>query len=71
MSQFNQDDVRHRFAHHSPDSIKARSHATVRALLVDVALDLNDLVPDSREKALMMTHLEDAMMWGNAGIARN
>lgn len=27
--------------------------------------------PDSREKSLALTHLEDAVMWANAAIARN
>ena len=27
--------------------------------------------PPSRERSLAMTHLEDAMMWANAAIARN
>jgi hypothetical protein len=31
---------------------------------------LNELVPDSREKSLAITHLEEAVMWANAGIAR-
>ena len=32
---------------------------------------LNDLCPDSREKSLAMTKLEECVMWANASIARN
>jgi hypothetical protein len=65
-------DIRHRFAYHPPrtDDVKRR-HEQVRELLGDVAGVLNGLLPDGREKSLTITHLEDAMMWANAAIARH
>jgi hypothetical protein len=44
--------------------------ASVRMRIKDLAEDLEAFVPDGREKALVMTHLEEAMFWANAGIAR-
>lgn len=32
---------------------------------------IDTYVPDSREKSLAMTKLEECVMWTNAGIARN
>jgi hypothetical protein len=32
---------------------------------------INDLCPESREKSLAITNLEQAVMWANAAIARN
>jgi hypothetical protein len=32
--------------------------------------DLLDLLPPGREKALVLTNLEQAMFWANAAIAR-
>lgn len=36
-----------------------------------VAVAIVHLVPDSRERSLALTQLEQAHMWANAGIARN
>lgn len=32
---------------------------------------VNKLCPDSREKSLSITKIEEAMMWANASISRN
>lgn len=49
---------------------RAVKHAEVQVLVEKVALRLCELVPNGREQSLMMTHLEDALMWANKGIAR-
>lgn len=65
-------DIANRFAFHPATTEEKRAdHGTVRQITADAALLLNDIVPDGREKALMMTALETVMFWGNAGIARN
>lgn len=64
-------DIANRFAFHAATTEEKRAdHGTVRKITADAALLLNLIVPDGREKALMMTHLEEVMFWGNAGIAR-
>lgn len=68
MDQF---DIDNRFAFHpATTEEKKAAHGSVRSILWGAANYLNSVVPDGREKSLMMTHLEDAMFWGNAGIAR-
>lgn len=32
---------------------------------------IDALVPDGREKSLALTHLEETVMWANAGVARS
>lgn len=64
-------DLENRFAYHKPDSdARIKGHETVRASCYELAKLLNVLVPEGREKSLATTHLEDVMMWANAGIAR-
>lgn len=62
----------HRFAYHPPlhESV-AEAHGLVRYEVALTARVLDDALPDGREKALVFTKLEEAMMWANAAIARN
>lgn len=64
------DDLEHRFAYHRPDADRAQQHADVRTQIFDLADWLNDVLPAGREKALVITKLEEAMFWANAAIAR-
>lgn len=65
-------DLKNRFDYHPPkDSSVANSHAHIRADCLSLALNINDLVPESREKHLAITKLEEVMYWANAAIARN
>jgi hypothetical protein len=65
------EDIEHRFKYHKPDAEKAALHQIARARCRGVADDLNDLLPECREKSLVMTKLEEAMFWANAAIARD
>jgi len=60
-----------RFTYHPPKGDQAIRYEAIRAQARDFAAFLDKKVPDSREKSLAMTHLEDAVMWANAAIARN
>ena len=64
-------ELHNRFAYH-PATTKdiVRAHEEVRDNCADLAQWLNDQLPEGREKALAMTHLEEVMMWSNAAIAR-
>lgn len=64
-------ELRNRFAYHRPSTPAVQEqHQDWRnacALLASVAAEL---LPEGREKSLAMTQIEQAMFWGNAGIAR-
>ena len=67
----NEDELAHRFAYHPPrTSDIADQHQAVRNQLGRVAQDFEYRLPDSREKSLAFTKLEEAMFWANAAIAR-
>ena len=65
-------DIDHRFDFHPATTEEKRAeHGSVRAACRDLAHQFDRDIPPGREKALALTHLEDAMMWANAAIARN
>lgn len=68
----NAEEIEHRFNFHPATTDEKRdAHASMREACKQTALRINNALPDGREKSLAITHLEDAMMWANAGLARN
>lgn len=64
-------DLKNRFEYHPPKSETTKlKHETVREILYSAASNLNHIVPPGREASLVITKLEEAMFWANAGIAR-
>lgn len=64
-------DLRNRFDYHSPpDEERREKHEDIREHCLDLALWLNELVPEGREKSLAITNLEQVMFWSNAALAR-
>jgi hypothetical protein len=66
------EDIEHRFAFHAATTEEKRDeHTSVRQSCRQLADFLNEKLPEGREKALAVTHLEEVMFWGNAAIARS
>lgn len=65
--------IEHNFKYHPPVGNAADKHAAVRAKAKELALLIDESLPDpaGREKATAITHVETAMMWACAGIARH
>jgi hypothetical protein len=59
------------FKYHSPKPGQNEKYEGLRAKAKELAEQINDMCPDSREKSLAITNLEQAIMWANASIARN
>lgn len=66
-------DLESRFSFHpaTPENDKGVTHDAVRIECKSLALRLNNLLPEGREKSLAITHLEEVMFWANAAIARS
>ncbi|MEV3855485.1 hypothetical protein AB0J38_14295 [Streptomyces sp. NPDC050095] len=59
-----------RFTFHPATAEQAAKYEELRALALNFALTIDEHVPDSREKSLALTHLDETVMFANAGIAR-
>ena len=64
------DRLEHRFTYRAPDKAKIAQHAAVRAACLDCAKIIDSVTPMGRELSLAITHIEQAMFWANAAIAR-
>ena len=62
--------VEHRFSAHGVDEETHNAMAVVRGTFRRLVSLLGAVVPQSRERAVMLTKLEEAMFWANAGLAR-
>lgn len=70
--QIYQADIENRFAFHAatPANGRGEVHADIRDQCKALARFMVANVPEGREQALAVTKIEEAMMWANAGIAR-
>jgi len=67
-------DLANRFTHHPPkeELQQVERYQEIRDKGHGFAATLECLdVPDSREKSIALTKIEEAVMWANAAIARN
>lgn len=65
------EDLSKRFTYHAPKGDQASRYELIRSRGRELAEYINQACPDSREKSLAVTHVEEAIMWANASIARN
>lgn len=64
-------DIERRFTYHPPKEAQAARYTLLRDIAKRMAYDINAQCPESREKSLALTKLEEAVFWANAAIARN
>ena len=65
------EELRNRFTYHSPKGDQPERYELIREGGFALANMILHSCPDSREKSLAFTKLEEAIMWANASIARN
>lgn len=65
------DDLTKRFTYHPPKADQPGRYERIRAGAAALASMVDEICPDSREKSLAITKIEEAVMWANAAIARN
>lgn len=65
------EDIEKNFSYHAPKEDQPERYERIRYKAKMLAAYINEYCPDSREKSLAMTKLEESVMWANAAIARN
>ena len=63
--------IENTYIYHPADSTQEKKYNHIRVKAKELAYIIEEECPDSREKSLAMTKLEEASMWANASIARN
>lgn len=63
--------IENNFKYHSPKEGQPEKYTAIREKAKELAHMIDELCPNSREKSLAHTNLEQAVMWANASIARN
>ncbi len=64
-------DLDNKFTHHPPKNDQTGRYEEIRNQGKSFAKAIAEHCPNSREKSLAMTKIEEAVMWANASIARN
>lgn len=64
------DEITNRFRFHRATESKAGKHTIIRQKCFELACELNEILPDGREKSIAFTELENVMFWSNASLAR-
>lgn len=59
------------FTYHAPFGDQPARYRDIREKAKELAQMINDHCPESREKSLALTNLQQATMWANASIAIN
>lgn len=70
LSSTEKEELSTRFTYHPPTEEQRIKYETLRPIAKDFAASVMALCPDSRERSLALTHIEEAVMWANAAIAR-
>ena len=63
-------DLEKRFTYHPPKDGQSVLYETIRSYGRAMAIIIEEHCPESRERSLSITKIEEAVMWANASIAR-
>lgn len=64
-------DIENVFRHHPPQPEQIEKYQALREKAKELAVLIEEACPNSREKSLAFTNLEQSVMWANTSIARH
>lgn len=59
------------YTYHEATEAQSAKYRAIRQFAKELDQVLTDLCPESRERSLAFTKLDEVVMWANAAIARN
>ena len=62
--------IENNFSYHNPKPGQPERYNQLRDKAKELAYLISEVCPNSRERALALTKLEETSMWANASIAR-
>jgi hypothetical protein len=65
------EEIQDRFRYYSPSIEGAARHAELSEAFASLAVLVDDICPDGREKSLVLTKLEEGKFWASAAVARD
>ena len=68
---FGQEYIKNTFVYHKPNEEQQARFNRLTDLIIALAEEIDVLCPESREKSLAMTKLQECRMFSNAAIALN
>jgi hypothetical protein len=63
-------EVKTRYTYHPPKPGQPEKYTQLRAKVLELALLIDQLCPESREKAFAFERLDEVTFWANSSIAR-
>ena len=67
----NHDELENRYTYHAPTEWQIERYERIRYKAKMLAAYINEQCPESTDKFLALTKVDEAVMWANASIARN
>ncbi|NTV48165.1 MAG: hypothetical protein HGB32_03870 [Geobacteraceae bacterium] len=62
--------IENAFKYHPPAPGQQEKYQSIRDKAKELAYMIDEMCPNSRERSLATTNLEQSVMWANASIAR-
>jgi hypothetical protein len=66
-----QEQINNIFTYHKPFGTQQERYQVLRSTARNLAMLIQDVCPESREKSLAITNLQQTIMWANSAIAVN
>jgi len=63
------EEITRRFTYAAPTDVTRPQHEAINTLFLEVAIHLDEILPEGREKSLVLTKLQECRMWSQAAIA--